>query len=127
VKIELTLPLPPNRGNARWHWRTENRKKGAYWQHCDVFRMGRDFPTGWPNGTPEKVRVRVTLYVWNRMDVDNLMARLKWPLDWLEAYEYIPDDGPSLEWAGMPEQEIDRKNPRIEIALTAAHEQEGER
>ena len=47
------------------------------------------------------------------------MARLKWPLDWLTRAGYIADDSaPSLRWAGMPEQEIDRKNRRVEITLT---------
>lgn len=118
--IHLTLPLPPNRGNARWHWRVELRKKQEYWHWLNLYRATERFPRGWGGPTPEVVRVRAKLYVWNRMDDDNAMARLKWVMDWLEAWDYIGDDGAGVEWEGLPEQAIDRKNQRVEITLEAA-------
>ena len=67
-----------------------------------------------------RARIKVTLFGWNRMDADNLMARLKWPLDWLVHANFIDDDGPDfLDWEGMPTQVVDRKNPRVEIELEA--------
>ena len=116
--ITLTLPLPPNRGNARWHWRTENRKKKAYWSQLNTLRYAGTLPEPWRD-TPALVGVRVTLYVWARMDRDNAMARMKWVMDWLEAWEYIANDGAGVKWAGLPEQVIDRKDPRVEVTLTA--------
>ena len=54
------------------------------------------------------------------MDTDNLMARLKWPVDWIVKAGYLADDGPKvLEWE-MPQQVIDRRNMRVEIELEAA-------
>ena len=58
------------------------------------------------------------MYLWSTQDADNLMARLKWPLDYLTRAGFIADDSPAvLDWVGMPEQFVDRKNQRIEIEL----------
>jgi hypothetical protein len=51
------------------------------------------------------------------MDLDNLMARCKWPVDWLVIRSVIAGDSPKeLEWE-LPRQLIDRKDQRIEIEL----------
>ena len=118
--MKITLPLPPNRANARWHWRTEQRKRTDYELRCRVFSTmepGQDEPDmPW-----ERARIKATLYVWSRNDLDNLMARMKWPVDWLVKAGYLVDDSPDhLEWVGLPEQHIDRRNQRIEIELEAA-------
>lgn len=125
--ITLIVPLPPNRANARWHWRKENRLRANYWAHLDRLRLLGEVPP--PPQVPwQKVRARATLYVHNRMDQGNAMARLKWLEDWLtgrkdvggtpRGEQYIVDDGPDhLIYEGLPEQVIDRKNPRIEITL----------
>ena len=118
--MKLTLPLPPNRANARWHWRTEKQKKDDYYFLCEcqtVWRHRPDFPL-------KRARIAVTLYTWSAMDLDNLMARLKWPVDWLVRRGYIADDSPDvLEWE-LPRQEIDRRRPRIEIELVEITEDE---
>ena len=112
--MKITLPLPPNRANSRWHWRTENRKKQAYYLSCIGSDVGKR-----PAQPYDKARISVTLYVWAEMDADNLMARLKWCLDWLKSRGIITDDSPKhLEWAGMPTQVVDRKNRRVEITLS---------
>jgi len=52
------------------------------------------------------------------MDHDNLAARMKWPQDYLVKAGFIVDDDPAhLEWAGFPEQFIDRKDKRLVIEL----------
>jgi len=62
-----------------------------------------------------------TLYLHQRMDADNLMARMKWPLDWLVERGWITDDNPEvIEWTEPPIQVIDRKNPRVVIELEPA-------
>lgn len=107
----LTLPLPANRANSRWHYMTESRIKRHYYDQCLV-RYAK-----LPKVTLERARVTVRLYVHQKMDDDNLMARLKWPVDWLVIRGFIVDDKPDvLEW-GPVTQEIDRKNQRIEIEL----------
>ena len=116
--VRLTMPLPPNILNQRKHWRAKIRQKKAYWKRLTVLRATE----GWPKGeSPDKATISVTAYVWNLMDADNLMARLKWTLDWLIAWDYLPDDSPRvLEWDGMPTQEIDRRNQRLEIEIRDA-------
>jgi hypothetical protein len=43
--------------------------------------------------------------------------RMKWPQDYLVG-KFIVDDSPAhLEWAGFPEQFIDRKDKRLVIEL----------
>ena len=65
-----------------------------------------------------KAKISAKLYTYNKMDVDNLFARLKWPLDWLTRRGYILDDDPEiLDWQGIPKQAVDRKNQRLEIQL----------
>jgi Holliday junction resolvase RusA-like endonuclease len=66
----------------------------------------------------DRVTIKATLYVWQMSDQDNLVARLKWPLDYLVKRRFILDDSPKvLEWVGMPDQKIDRKNQRVEIEI----------
>jgi Holliday junction resolvase RusA-like endonuclease len=116
--IELTLPLPPNRANAREHWRVTHRKKKDYYLWAERALRNHDCQA-WR--TKEgRVALTATLYLWNKMDRDNLMARLKWPLDVLVSYGLLVDD--SEEWLDlkMPTQVVDRKNPRIEIQLKEA-------
>ena len=117
--MKFVLPLPPNLGNARMHWRTRQAKRKAY--NGNVM-IALSMASQLPNGPPlPKARIAATLYVHQRMDADNLFARLKWPLDCLVAVGWLEDDGPDhLEWAGMPSQVVDRKSPRVEIELEAA-------
>lgn len=111
--MRLTLPLPPNIANSRMHWRTRNRKRNDYEDRCTIV-------AGWSKDPPmNKARITVKLYTWSTMDTDNLMARLKWPVDWLVKAGYLVDDDPThLEWI-MPTQKIDRKNRRVVINLDA--------
>ncbi len=110
--MKFILPLPPNRANSRWHWRTEKAKKDSWFMHADtLYRPSKEPPT-------KMARISATLYTWNKMDVDNLFGRLKWPCDWLERRGWISGDDPdSLQWVGIPKQSIERKNQRLEITL----------
>tara|TARA_R110000824_G_C15038842_1_gene660179 strand:- start:222 stop:578 length:357 start_codon:yes stop_codon:yes gene_type:complete len=117
--MKFTLPLPPNRGNARWHWRTEKRKKDSWFVHADLlYKPSKKPPMA-------KAKISAKLYTYNKMDVDNLFARLKWPLDWLTRRGYIVDDDPDvLDWQGIPKQAVDRKNQRLEIQLEEITDEE---
>lgn len=119
--MKLTLPLPPNMANGRMHWRTRQRKRRAYNETCDMACiMYPDVHYARPRVPLAKAKIRATVYVWAKMDADNLMARLKWPVDFLVNDGWLYDDGPDhLEWE-MPRQVVDRKNPRVEIELEAA-------
>jgi hypothetical protein len=68
----------------------------------------------------DRYRVTATLYVHNRMDDDNAVARLKWPLDALVAAGLLVDDKrPYCELTGIPKQTIARREPRVELLLEA--------
>ena len=125
--VKLTLPLPPNRANAREHWRVTNRKKKQYYVEAEAaLRMQCRWVMDMARGRPrvraevpcsEPMRLEATLYGWGKMDRDNLVARLKWPIDCLVRYGLLIDD--SEEWLDlqMPKQAGDRKNMRVEIEL----------
>ncbi len=104
--MRLVLPLPPNRANARWHWRKEARLKNEYYLRATAACMWR------PDVPFESLTVTATLYTYNRMDDDNLSARMKWPLDWLELREIVGND---RNVTLICRQAIDRKNQRLEL------------
>jgi hypothetical protein len=114
--ITMTVPLPPNAANSRRHWRTAQREKKAYWQALRVLQRMRQIPPP-PVAPYDRASISVHLYVHNYMDSDNAAARLKPLLDWLQP-DYIADDSyRALEWAGVPAQTIDRRNPRVVLTL----------
>jgi len=111
--LKITLPLPLNRANSRLHWRTENKYKKEYMMRCGLFYVAEDMPMQ----AIQKAKISATLYTWSPMDTDNLMSRLKWPVDWLVKACVIADDSPRhLVWE-LPRQEVDRRNQRVEIVL----------
>lgn len=129
--LTIIVPLPPNltnRGKGRSsHWRTVRNEQLAYWGELDALRLVGKIPPP-PEQPWERVRARVTMFVHQKMDWSNAFARLKWVEDWLagrkkhgvpRGEQYIVDDSPDhLIYEGLPDQVIDRKNPRIEILLT---------
>ena len=117
--LRFTLPLPPNRANARWHWREEARLR-AQWLTTARFAVSAS-GIKLLRKPMERATVRATFYLWSKQDQDNLVARLKWPLDALtqKHWGFIKDDSPDvLRFGWMPEQRIDRKNQRLELELT---------
>lgn len=117
--MNIKLPLPPNRANARWHWTTEKRLKDEYYEKAGLWILPQRLkPQHW-----QTANISATLFVWMLSDYDNLYARLKWPLDFLVINKFIADDSPKvLTWASPLEQEIDRKDSRIEFRLTRRQE-----
>ena len=111
--MRFVLPLPPNMLNSRTHWRKRLGEKNGYWLQC-LALYGRR-----PKRTFARATISAHFYLWNLMDDDNCMARMKFPLDFLVNREYIADDSRKvLTWTGLPEQTIDRSNQRLEIELT---------
>lgn len=119
--MRLVLPLPPNAANSRRHWRVALKDKKAYWGVLDAMWVARMIPPPTRNLLDGPARISVTYYIWNPMDDDNAMARLKPLIDWLVGAGYLPGDSRKvLKWAGIPEQVIDRKRPRVEIEISEA-------
>lgn len=111
--MRFVLPLPPNMANARMHWAAKNRKRATYTLACTCADSRR------PDEPIAPARVRATLYLWNKMDEDNLTARLKWVIDWLVEREILLDDHPDCMTLEDVSQEIDRKHQRVEITVEA--------
>lgn len=110
----MTFPLPPNMANdlAAKHWAVARRRKRGWTLLTDSWAE-----TSLPS-YEDPVRLDATLYLWNRMDSDNLVARLKWIQDWLVDRRVIVDDHPDALVLGEISQEIDRKAQRVEVTLT---------
>lgn len=115
----LLFPLPPNLGNGRMHHFKKARLEKAYGlQGLVVVYNARLKNVGF-----EHVTVTPTLYLANRMDADNAVARLKWALDVLVDQGVIPDDSPkhlTLHLTGPgggPEQIIRRAKAAQGLAL----------
>ena len=121
-EILLTLPLPPNRANAREHWRVTWRKKAVYYEKAEweLKFGGRMRSVKLPL---ERPILTATLYVWQKMDPDNATARLKWPIDCLVRCGLLVDDSEKhLDFTEIPRQVIDRKNQRVEIVLISGED-----
>ena len=122
--IHLLLPLPVNRANTRMHWATERKYRTQYFDTCDLlcakYVNNISLMPDW-----DKTLLTATFYLWSTMDEDNLVARLKWPIDWLTKRAFIVDDSPEyLKLGGIPMQKIDRKYQRLEIILSPYGESE---
>lgn len=120
--MKLTVPMPPPLSNASGrsrHWRTVHRAKKAYQQALDLLSVAGKMPRA-PFPVPTKLRVTSTMYLGNRMDVDNAMARHKWVMDWLADAGWVDNDR-HVEWTGFPTQIVKRgQEYRIELDLEAA-------
>ncbi len=104
----LTLPLPANKAQLNAHWQKVRRLRTDYFFRATAADNWR------PDAPMRDVHVDAHFYVYNRMDEDNLAARMKWPLDWLEAREIIEND---KHVRLTCEQSIDRKNQRLELTI----------
>lgn len=124
--MKLTLPLPPSLNEMLDLAKQRNQKrkpviyaghKAAYEVHCDVWsREAGIFPPKVPLKA-WKLR-RAAFYVHNRRDPIELMAGLKWPVDWLVKRGFVEDDSDrELRWIPYPEQQIERKALRVELEI----------
>ena len=119
--MKLTLPLPPNRANAREHWRVTHRKKKEYYERAEMVIWAQlSGLTGVDRARAfnrQRMRLAATFYLWNKMDRGNMVARLKFIEDILVRCALLGDD--NEEWLDlqMPKQVIDRKDRRVEIVL----------
>lgn len=100
----IALALPPNLANGRQHWRTKHAARLAYFESCQLRYAARLLPTLPPHPMPHAT-VYADVQVYRLMDEDNLMARCKWPLDWLRYVGYLAgDDRTHLRWGALPRQ-----------------------
>ena len=121
----LTLPLPPNRANERGHWAARRQKDQAWERRALVdtrmqygplpgpMQMGKAVVDPWP------VTVRATLYVYRPMDPDNLVARMKLPLDFLRRVALIARDDPRYLTLEVKQEQAKRADQRLVVEIEA--------
>jgi len=75
---------------------------------------------GWHGSTPKQVKIKATIYCGGRMDDDNAIARLKWPVDWMVRNGWLEGDRSSqLSWDWPIAQVVKRgQDYRVEFELT---------
>ena len=114
----LHLPLPPNLGNARMHWRTKGKAKKDYYDDCDLLQLVGTISK--PPADPiERCYIAAHFKLHQASDWDNLGARLKFAFDWLTTRGYIVDDGPHvIIECPVITQSIDRKKKRLVLSIT---------
>ena len=124
--MRLVLPLPPSFNEMIDLAKQRDRKgrptiysvsKDQYGLMCDVrSRTDGIFP---PKEPWEKwVIEEASFYLWNFRDPVELMSGLKWPVDWLVKQGFVKNDSHrELQDMCFPYQEIDRKDPRLEMEI----------
>ena len=116
--LRIVLPVPPNRGNDRSHWRKVAREKAAYYAAARVRILQQTTVAQRAAGPDDHFVVSAALFVWNRFDDDGAVALLKWPIDALGyARVLYQDKRPWCALAGIPNQHIDRKSPHIVLLI----------
>ena len=112
--LVFELPLPPNLGNSRAHWRLKARQKTDFYVVCDARVVVKGWHVPRPvEGMPwAKPVAEITMRTARAMDHDNAHARLKWVLDWLQTRGYIVND------RDLRYQLENKTAPRKEVGIT---------
>lgn len=131
-EIRLTLPLPPNPNDwGSVNKMAEAKKKNDYRKKAWIAAVSQAKP---PRRPPSKARLVATVYTPESWDPDNRNASLKWVLDTLKQVQrgkmywrnglydqcgyFVDDDDDHIKLLGQVHQEIDREDPRIEVAIS---------
>lgn len=115
----MVFPLPPNRANARGHWRKSYRQLQQFYATCDMLVMAKMLPKP-PKEPWAKAMISAELVMRNPMDDDNALSRCKWVCDFLTTRGYLVSDARTcLRWSAIPTQTISRKDQSVvRITLT---------
>lgn len=117
----MILPMPPNRGNTRGHTRFQTSAKNKYFALCDsLFHQQGYYPFRLP--PLEKTTWHAEFFVkqkTNLMDFDNMVARLKWPFDYLKLRKLIVDDSWDKFWPNqLPTQQVAKDGkPMLQLTI----------
>lgn len=135
-ETRLVLPLPPSPNDWATHPMEQARQKNAYRRKVWIAALKQQRPMMHP---PSMVVIAATFYLVNLRDEDNLTGSLKWLIDSLKQEQtgkvrwrqgvadrkgYFIDDDPEHLHISTVSQEIDRGDPRVEIALWWEEEDE---
>lgn len=129
--LVLVLPLPVSPNARKSHLMAAVQQKNGYRAQCWIQALQQAMPRR-DVDLPEHVRICACFYVRNLRDEDNLAASLKWVLDCLKQEQpeiphwrhglydqkgYFLNDDPLHCTVDKPEQRIDRKDPRLVLAI----------
>jgi len=94
-------------------------EKKKYYEHCDTLVLAKQLPAAPSTPWPRWKLLTVQFRVFNPHDPVELMAGLKWPIDWLVTRGYVADDSlrevvPPLPW---PDMVIDRGNRGVTVTI----------
>ncbi len=115
--LELAGKVVYRKGKKRHTAYSGGKKK--YGEQCDILQMAGELPKP-PKKPWSRWRIAsISFRTYNPHDYIELMAGLKWPVDWLVTAGYVKDDSPRellppLPW---PDIVIDRKNPGSTIVI----------
>lgn len=143
-RLTLTLPEPPTlnamldiakertRRTKAGGWRPTalptvyDQRKHEYALKCTALAAGQ---VKRPRQPWERWRlVEARFRVWNERDPIELLAGLKWPVDWLVDAGFVVDDSPRhLISTPHPEQTVDRANRGVTITIERVTTTQGER
>jgi hypothetical protein len=111
VNQMIDLAKKRNRGGRAVVYDAEKKR---YYEHCDILVLAGKLPkppkTEWARWRLVSVHFRT----YNVHDFFEMIARLKWPVDWLVSRDYVRDDSPRelvppLPW---PTWEVERGDDR---------------
>lgn len=117
--FQFRFPLPPNRSQDTSNGRARSAAKKKYYKQLDELQQANLLPAP-PRLPLMRAVITGSVHAKNISDDDNIMARMKWPQDWLKSRGYIVEDKrPFLTWLNIPEQTIDRQREPV-VILTLA-------
>lgn len=116
--LAIMFPMPPNLPNMRAHWGTKQKEHRSWRARAIVLEpwlAGRRPPRPFP----VRVAAQATLVLWQAMDADNAVARLKWCFDLLVERGWLVDDDPDHLEVLPARQRIDRgERPRVIVEIS---------
>lgn len=121
TELTVVLPLPPNLANSRMHWRVKNKARRHYLGYCELWVASNRQWTPRIDASAKR-QVAFTVYLGARMDHDNALSRMKWPLDFLVSRGYLVDDSPQYCDMSIPEQVITRDKSKQRVEITISYE-----
>ena len=102
--------MPPNRANDSSGWRGRSFGQQDYLKKCERKLLG----TRVPKNPWNKILWEAHFQIERLNDFDNLVARLKWPLDMFVKFGFLKDDSPKHAWPkSIPTQEKAKRTEQV--------------
>lgn len=131
---QFTFPYPPDRGNRTGHSRWEkygSKKHGRMSWHEFAIQSGYLNPQRIVNSQTLTYAIISAHFISpkRRRDFDNLVAMMKWPLDYLRQRRWISNDSAKRIWPiAFPTQRLAKngESPKLVIEVMESNKKEVE-